>query len=73
VTAGQRPEMAALGRSIRRLRQARRLSIRALAREAGMSSGHLSVIERGQGNPKISTLWSLAEALGVTVAQFTRF
>jgi XRE family transcriptional regulator, regulator of sulfur utilization len=59
-------ELIALGRAIRRLRQDRHLSIEALARKAGMSAGHLGVIERGRGNPRLETLFALAGALGVT-------
>ncbi|HEV3321847.1 MAG TPA: helix-turn-helix transcriptional regulator [Solirubrobacteraceae bacterium] len=55
-----------LGRAIRRLRQDRNLSIRALARQAGMSTGHLGVIERGRGNPRLDKLFALSNALGVT-------
>jgi transcriptional regulator with XRE-family HTH domain len=63
------PELAALGQAIRHRRHARRLSVKALAREAGISSGHLSVIERGRGNPRLSTLFDIAEALGTTIDQ----
>jgi transcriptional regulator with XRE-family HTH domain len=63
------PELIALGVVIRRLRRARHLSIEALARKTGMSSGHLGVVERGHGNPRMATLCDLAEALGVTFAQ----
>ncbi len=55
-----------LGRAIRCLRQDRHLSIRALARKAGMSAGHLGVIERGRGNPRLDKLFALSDALGVT-------
>ncbi len=58
-----------LGRVIRRLRQAQHLSIEALAHEAGVSAGHLGMIERGHVNPRVATLYDLAVALGVTVGQ----
>jgi transcriptional regulator with XRE-family HTH domain len=60
------PELIALGRRIRRLRQARALSIEALAYKAGMSAGHLGRIERGHGDPRLETLFGLSKALGVT-------
>jgi transcriptional regulator with XRE-family HTH domain len=69
---GQGTEQAALGQAIRRLREVRRLSIRDLAHEAAMSSGHLSVIERGHGNPRLSTLFAIAEALDTTLSQLVR-
>jgi transcriptional regulator with XRE-family HTH domain len=62
-------EQVALGRAIRCLRQDRRLSTASLARKAGMSPGHLRVIERGQGNPRLTMLLALSEALGVTLTQ----
>lgn len=65
-------QLGALGRAIRRLREDRHLSINALARKAGMSSGHLSLIERGYGNPRLPTLRRLAEALKTTVTQILR-
>lgn len=72
VIDGQGPELAALGQAIRRLRQVRRFSIRDLAHEAAVSSGHLSVIERGHGNPRLSTLLSIADALDTTLGQLVR-
>jgi XRE family transcriptional regulator, regulator of sulfur utilization len=61
-----------LGRAIRRLRQARHLTIRAVARKAGISTGHLGVIERGYGNPRLGTLFRLASALGITCEELVR-
>lgn len=73
--SGQRPAgtasplpNAALGRAIRRLRRERRLSIEALALEAGLHPTYLSGIERGVRNPTWSKLCALAGALGVTVS-----
>jgi transcriptional regulator with XRE-family HTH domain len=60
------------GRAIRRVRQTKHLTIKAAARKAGMSAGHLGVIERGHSNPRLKTLFSLADALGVTVAEIMR-
>ncbi len=61
-----------LGRAIRRLRQDRHLSIEALARKAGISAGHLGVIERGRGNPRLDKLFALSDALGVTFTDLVR-
>ena len=58
----------AIGRNVRALRQKRRLSIDALAGQAGVSRGTVLQIEGGRGNPGIATLVHLAEALGVGVA-----
>ena len=53
--------------NLRRLREARGLSIRALAHKAGV--GYVSVfrIEAGQQDPTLSMLVKLAKALKVTV------
>jgi transcriptional regulator with XRE-family HTH domain len=59
---------AELGKAIRRLRQARRLTIEALALDAGMHPTYLSGIERGIRNPTWDKLASLAEVLQVPVS-----
>jgi len=56
-----------LARSVRAHRQARSLSLGALARAAGLSKTSLSTIEAGLSNPSLETLWRLAEALGVSL------
>ncbi|SMQ57669.1 cupin domain-containing protein [Agreia sp. VKM Ac-1783] len=59
-----------LGDIVRSLRSASGMSLNALAGAAGVSSGILSQIERGNGNPSYSTLIKLAQALGVGVGEF---
>lgn len=58
-----------VGGHIRQLRQAKGLSIRALARQSGISANALSMIERGNTSPSVSTLYKLTEALGISIAQ----
>jgi transcriptional regulator with XRE-family HTH domain len=67
-----RVEGAELGVVIRARRRARRQSIEALAREAGMHPTYLGVIERGRGNPTWDKLSDLAEALEVPVSTLAR-
>jgi transcriptional regulator with XRE-family HTH domain len=62
------PTYAQLGRGIRRLRLARRLSIESLAGDSHMHPTYLSAIERGLRNPTWAKLSDLAEAFGITVA-----
>jgi transcriptional regulator with XRE-family HTH domain len=62
------PSNADLGRAIRRLRRARRLTIDDLAHVADMHPTYLSGIERGLRNPTWSKLTSLAEALEVPIS-----
>lgn len=61
---------AALGRKVRELRQAARLSATELARRANVSQGMISQIESGQATPSISTLVGIARALDARVADF---
>lgn len=56
-----------VGERIRQLRQERELSMRALAALGGISANALSNIERGRTSPSVSTLYKLAEALGVPI------
>lgn len=62
------PSNADLGRAIRRLRRARRLTIEDLAHVADMHPTYLSGIERGIRNPTWSKLTALAEALEVPIS-----
>lgn len=57
-------EIAALGEAVRTARADRGWSVEQLARESGLSVGIVSQIERGRGNPSLSTMRRLAEALG---------
>jgi transcriptional regulator with XRE-family HTH domain len=52
------------------LRAARRdrFTVEELALESGVSSGFISQIERGKGNPSFATLQKLARALGLSLA-----
>jgi transcriptional regulator with XRE-family HTH domain len=59
-----------LGNQIRMLRDQRRLSQRALAEASGISRNTLSLIERGQTSPTVSTLKGLARALDVEINAF---
>jgi transcriptional regulator with XRE-family HTH domain len=57
-----------LGDRIRDARLAKGLGVRELARNADCSASLVSQIERGRANPSVSTLYSLADALGISVA-----
>lgn len=56
-----------VGGRIRELREARNLSIRALARKSGISANALSMIERGRSSPSVSTLYKLSGAIEVPI------
>lgn len=59
-----------VGQRIRRLREQRQLSLRALARLCGLSTNAISLIERGENSPTVSSLHALATALGVSITDF---
>ena len=55
---------------IKRLRQAKGLSQRALAARVGVSAAYITMLERGKKtNPSLPTLRKLAKALGVPVTE----
>ncbi len=56
--------------SLRGLREARGISMRTLATKSGLSANALSMIERGKTSPSVSTLYKLADALGVSITAF---
>ncbi|MEU3170341.1 XRE family transcriptional regulator [Streptosporangium sp. NPDC006930] len=62
--------VARLGTIIAAERASRGLSIDELARRAGISTGLLSQLERGIGNPSIDTLSNIAGALGLSIGSF---
>jgi transcriptional regulator with XRE-family HTH domain len=59
----------ALGKAIRQLRRDRGVSQEALAYEAGVTSGTLSLIERGRSNPTWGTVKGICSALDMDIAE----
>jgi len=59
----------ALGKALRQLREKRGLTQEALAHEAGITTGSLSLIERGQRNPSWGTVSRIADALGSSMGE----
>ena len=51
------------------MRSAAGISAQALARRSGVARGTLVQLERGEGNPTVDTLYALANALGVALAE----
>jgi transcriptional regulator with XRE-family HTH domain len=62
----------ALGKAVRQLRDERGVSQEALAYEAGVTSGTLSLIERGLSNPTWGTVKGIAAALNVSIADLAK-
>lgn len=61
-----------IGRRVAAYRAERGLRVSDLAREVGVSPSLVSQIERGQSRPSVSTLFAIAQALGVAVDAFFR-
>jgi transcriptional regulator with XRE-family HTH domain len=59
-----------IGEHVRRLRQARELSVRAFAEQTGFSASFISQLENGQVAPSLGSLHRIAEALGVSLGGF---
>lgn len=54
-----------VSKNIRRIRQEKDLSLDELAKLSGVSKSMLVQIERGSGNPSLSTLWKIANGMMV--------
>ena len=59
-----------IGQQIRNLRIQRGLSLRALAELCGLSANAISLIERNENSPNVSSLHQLAIALNVPITDF---
>ena len=58
-----------VGPFVRSHRQKLGLTLDELAKKSGVSKSMLSMIERGQTNPTLATVWALAQALNVDVSE----
>ena len=61
-----------VGYQIRKLRLQRGFSLRGLADQSGISANAISLIERGENSPTVSSLHQLALALNVPITEFFR-
>lgn len=59
-----------LGSTVRRLREAKGLSLRAIADQSGFSASFISQVENDQASPSIASLERIAGAFGLTLAGF---
>lgn len=64
------PNEPNVGQRIRTIRERQGLSLRALAEQCGLSLNAISLIERGENSPTVSSLHLLATALGVPITYF---
>ena len=63
-------QLAEIGLAIRRLRGERGFSLRELGRVTGFSIGFLSLVERGRSSISLTSLHTIAAALGVEMGVF---
>ncbi len=70
VRAARKNPVAALGSRLRSLRRGRKLSLAAVAAEAGISTAFLSALERSQMSASVGTLRRLARFYGVNILSF---
>jgi transcriptional regulator with XRE-family HTH domain len=59
------PKVPAIGPRIRAERTRRRVTVRGLARDIGVSPSLISQIETGKSQPSVSTLYAITSALGL--------
>lgn len=63
---------AKLGKNLKRIRTAKKLSQGAIARKLNVHRAYVSGIEHGKRNPTLATIDRLAEALNVSVDQLLK-
>ncbi|MBQ9196750.1 MAG: helix-turn-helix transcriptional regulator [Clostridia bacterium] len=57
------------GKVIRKLRKQKGLSQEVLSGLAGIVRSHLTMIENGEKNANVETLWRIADALGIRMSE----
>ncbi len=70
--SGEKRLEVAIGREVRMLRKHASMTVAELAERSAVSVGMLSKIENGLTSPSLSTLQSIAHALGVPISQLLR-
>ena len=59
-----------IGDRLRKLREARGISIRSLSKKCGLAVNTLSLIENEKTSPSVNTLSKIAESLGIPITAF---
>lgn len=62
----------ALGEAVRRTREKRGITQERLAQDAGVTTGTVSLVERGQSNPSWGTIKAIAAGLDVSIAELAK-
>ena len=61
-----------MGRIIRQEREKKQMTQEVFSGFAVLTRSHLAVIERGQKNPNVATLWKIAQALDMPLSELFR-
>ena len=64
---GAAPEYGVIGDRLREVRNARGLSLRAMAARLGVSASLISQVETGRARPSVQTLYAIAAELGISL------
>ena len=62
-------ELARLGKRIRKLRLAKKMTLAQLAAECDFEKANMARIEKGGTNPTYKTLYKISKALSVTISE----
>src|SRR5699024_939228 len=62
--------MSNIGEQVKKLRQAKKLTLKEMSQETGLSTGYLSQFERGITTIAVEHLVKISEILGVAVSSF---
>jgi DNA-binding XRE family transcriptional regulator len=62
-------QLVDLGKKIKALRKARKMSQETLAFDSNIDRSHISRIERGETNPTYLMLYAMAQAFGISVLE----
>lgn len=65
-------EQLAFAKRLREQRRARGLTQEALAHDAGLSVRRVALLESGTSNPRTSTLFAIADVLGIDAADLLK-
>lgn len=69
-TGEEQEELRVVGKHIRELRKAKRMTLKEVALASRLSPGYISLIERDQCVPSIRALHDLAKALDISISWF---
>lgn len=65
--------LIAFGNNVRKLRNAKKLSLEALAFEADVELSQIYRLEKGKINPTLTTILAIAKALDIEPAELFKF